>query len=129
MENETQKYYILTSQFSRNATTGLGKISTRTAAVGEIIRWAEGDAGRQGDTLETFAGIGWVGAGDPDEDGDYPDFVPERGWREGEQLAAAVDWMQRDGKMFEVFPRTAQGRTDYLARCEALDVAPVEGEG
>lgn len=89
------KFFNVTfSSTSRNSTQGLN-IRNSLMSERDIICAAHAECAKQGETLETIAGIDWI----EQDDGN---FKPARDWAQGEELAIAVEKLGDDGRMFEI---------------------------
>ena len=94
-QEQKMKFFNVTySNTSRNSVQGL-TIRTTEMSDRDIIKAAHAECAKQGEALETLAGIEWV----EQTDGN---FKPSRVWAEGEELAAAVEKLSDDGRMFEI---------------------------
>lgn len=96
---ENYHYYWCLIGTSRYAASGV-RWGVMLHSEQNIIDLAGAECSRVGTTLEDEAGIKWVGAGEPDEDGEYSEFKPERDWAEGEEFLAAVEKLSDDGREF-----------------------------
>lgn len=81
----------------------------------EIVRLASEECLHNGGSLEDLAGIGWI---DPDEDPDAEDWKPARAWLPGEELSTACGKLADDGRYFEAWPDTPEGRAGFLAAAD-----------
>lgn len=89
-------FYTIQSSTSRDSTIGLRPKIGPMFSAADLIRIAADECTREGTTLEGLAGIEWI----EDQDGNS---APARPWNDGEELQTAVDKLDDDGKLFEVF--------------------------
>ena len=89
----------------------------------EIIDWAEDEATREGDSLESLAGIRWIEDVEDEED--------EGRWErdlEGDELfSVAIEKLSDDGRLFRCFDLTKEGADDFLESCRNVVARPHEG--
>ena len=83
----------------------------------EIIARAEDECQKEGDSLESLAGINW----DDEED------CWEREINEDELFSAATEKLSDDGRLFRSFDLTKQGADDFLESCRTVVASPHEG--
>ncbi len=95
-------YYYAIIGTSRNACGGVRWAATANNTETDIIGWARSECAKSGESLEALAGIKSVGI-NPDADGDFESFEPEREWAEGEEFAVAVEKLNDDGRTFRLF--------------------------
>lgn len=108
-------YYSITGS-SRNASGGARYALGFIVDQAEIISFAREECGREGTSLESFAGIEFAGI-NPDEDGHFEEFTPSRAWNEGEEFAAALSKLNDDGRTYEIFDTAGNG-DEFIARAE-----------
>lgn len=117
----SQFYNIIASANSRNSYSGHGKIGLVLMDEKEIIAIAQAAAGREGYSLEHYAGINSVGIGQADEDGDFAQYGYERDWNDGEELESSVDYWTRDGYVYEIFKCGEQDQ-EFINRAADFDL-------
>lgn len=83
----------------------------------EIIARAEDECTKEGESLESLAGINW----DDEED------CWERELNEDELFSAATEKLSDDGRLFRYFDLTRQGADDFLESCRTVVASPHEG--
>lgn len=99
MKNST---YFAIIGTSRNAFGGVRWTVTAYNSESDIIGYANDECGRSGESLESLAGIEWVGV-NPDEDGDFETFEPARPFAEGEKFQTALAKLNDDGRTYNIF--------------------------
>ena len=89
----------------------------------EIVARAENESTKEGDCLESLAGIRWVEDVEDEED--------EGHWErelEGDELfSVAVEKLSDDGRLFRCFDLTKEGADDFLESCRNVVARPHEG--
>lgn len=83
----------------------------------EIVARAEDESTKEGDSLESLAGIRW----DDEED------CWERELQGDELLSAAIEKLSDDGRLFRCFDLTKEGADDFLESCRNVIARPHEG--
>jgi len=68
----------------------------------DIIGFANAECARSGESLESLAGIEWVGV-NPDEDGDSDIYEPARPFAEGEEFQTALNKLNDNGRTYIIF--------------------------
>lgn len=101
MANE--KSYFVISGPNQYKYGGARRYLSRYQREEEIIELASEECGNEGTSLEELAGIEWVGVGDADEDGDFDGFEPARAFHPGEELKAAVEKLNDDGRAYWIY--------------------------
>jgi|APLak6261699311_1056244.scaffolds.fasta_scaffold00140_20 hypothetical protein len=85
----------------------------------DIIGYASEECNRAGSSLEDVAGIKWIGV-NPDEDGGFESFEPEREFAEGELFQAALTKLNDDCRTYKIFADSNQQEIDdFLMEAEA----------
>ncbi len=87
---------------SHNAFGGVRWTITAYNSVPDIIGFANNECARSGESLESIAGIEWVGV-NPDEDGDYETFEPARPFADGEEFQTALNKLNDDGRTYTIY--------------------------
>lgn len=82
----------------------------------EIITRAEDECTKEGESLESLAGINW-----DDEENCW-----ERELNEDELFSAATEKLSDDGRLFRYFDLTKQGSDDFLESCRTVVASPHE---
>ncbi len=108
----TPRYFVLFSQTTRNGVRGL-RMETACLQEAEIIEIADKECARGSEALEDLAGIDWVEAADGT-------ISPARDWKPGELFATACEKLADDGRAWDVYPDTQEGRADFVAAANAL---------
>lgn len=111
-------FYTLSSTGSRNGAAGLGAFRCNVFPQVEIVRLASEECLREGSSLEDLAGIGWI---NPDEDPDAESWKPARAWLPGEEFSTACAKLADDGRYFEAWPDTPEGRAGFLAAADEYE--------
>ena len=83
----------------------------------EIVARAEDESTKEGDSLESLAGIRW----DDEED------CWERELQGDELLSVAIEKLSDDGRLFRCFDLTKDGADDFLESCRNVVARPHEG--
>ena len=83
----------------------------------EIVARAEDESTKEGDCLESLAGIRW----DDEED------CWERELQGDELLSVAIEKLSDDGRLFRCFDLTKDGADDFLESCRNVVARPHEG--
>lgn len=94
-----KKYYAIVGT-SRYAGDVRWSITYNSEA--DIIGYANTECRRRGESLEELAGIDWIGV-EPDEDGEFTRFEPERPFVTGEEFKAALEKLNDDGRTYSIF--------------------------
>lgn len=104
---KTNHYYVISKT----------KVATRLMLFTEkeMVALAQDLSFRAGTTLESVAGIKDIETPDGD-------FVPEREWKPGEQLEAALDVLRRDGDIWDIYPRTARGIREFRKAAKQISL-------
>ncbi len=112
-----ENYYSITGT-SRNSAGGARYALGRVVDKEDIINFAHEECGREGISLESVAGIEFIGI-NPDADGDFEEFIPAREWNEGEEFAAALSKLNDDGRTYEIFDMATEC-DEFIARADCL---------
>ena len=112
----TEIQFVLFSLRSRN---GCGPFDPSVAVLSkeEIVARAEDESTKEGDCLESLAGIRW----DDEED------CWERELQGDELLSVAIEKLSDDGRLFRCFDLTKEGADDFLESCRNVIARPHEG--
>ena len=86
----------------------------------EIVARAEDESTKEGDSLESLAGIRWVE--DEEDEGRW-----ERELQGDELLSVAIEKLSDDGRLFRCFDLTKEGADDFLESCRNVVARPHEG--
>lgn len=105
---------------SKNAYGNIRYSLTAYNSEADIIGYANDECSRKGTSLDTLAGIQYVGIGAPDADGDYAEYGNDREFLEGEEFTTALEKLSDDGRRYSIYPDTEEGRTEFLADAEAI---------
>lgn len=96
------KHFFALIGTSSNACGGVKWAATGYNSTADIIGFAQAECNRQGSNLESLVGIEFVGV-NPDNDGEFSEYKPSRDFAEGEELRAALEKLNDDGRTFKIY--------------------------
>jgi hypothetical protein len=115
-----QPHYFAIIGTSSAAYGGVRWSITAYNSQADIISYAQDECVKTGATLEDVAGIKWNGV-NPDEDGDFENYEPEREFREGELFQAALTKLNDDCRTYKIFDDSNKDEIEsFLMEAEAV---------
>lgn len=118
----TEPHYFAIIGTSSAAYGGVNWSITAYNSKDDIIGYASEECNRAGSSLEDVAGIKWIGV-NPDADGDFESFEPEREFAEGEEFQAALTKLNDDCRTYKIFDDSNKEEIDeFLMEAEAISL-------